>query len=135
MSRDSVTSGEIGAFRRDGPDSMLAGAMAIAPALKTIRGRVLSLFEQHRRLTDEEMVEHYATLWGASDYRSLGTRRNELVKQGVVGDSGDRKRSSHGVNVIIWALKGDADDGSEAAADAIGGSGTRTTGRAPKVVP
>lgn len=110
----ATASGEIGAFRRDGPDSMLAGAMAIAPALKTIRGRVHDLFIRHRRLTDEELVGLYADTWGPFTpvqmgylYRSVGTRRNELVRQGIVCDSGERKPSSRNINVIIWALMED----------------------------
>lgn len=103
-----MTTTEIGAFRRDGPDSMTAGAFAVAPKLSTLQARVLALFLERRELTDEELVALYTERWGSCEYRSIGTRRKELVKQELIADTGRRRPSKSNVRVIVWGLTGAA---------------------------
>lgn len=95
---------DIGAYRYDGSDTMIEGAVAVAPSLKTLRGRVLSLFRESE-LTDAELLAMYRLQYGGGEYRSLSTRRRELVDAGLVMDTTRRKLNPHsGVNNILWSL-------------------------------
>lgn len=95
---------EIGAYRRDGSDTMLEGALAVAPSLKTLRGRVLDLFRAGE-MTDAELVAAYQAQYGGGEYRSLSTRRRELVDAGFLIDTEGRKLNPHsGVRNIVWGL-------------------------------
>lgn len=96
---------DLGAYRNDGPDTMHEGAREIADKLPTLRARVLELFREHLILTDNDLLALYAGRWGGGEYRSLSTRRRELVDRGFIVDSGVRRRNPvTGVNNIIWKL-------------------------------
>lgn len=95
---------DIGAYRNDGPDTMIEGALAVAPKLQTLRGRVFSLFLAGE-MTDAELVSSYRNQYGEGEYRSLSTRRRELVDAGMIVDSGRRKENpASKVSNIIWTL-------------------------------
>ena len=99
-----MTITDIGSYRNDGSDTMMDGACAIAPSLKSIRERVLSLF-QSGEMTDGELVSEYQKRYRNGEYRSISTRRRELVDSGMISDTGRRKKNPNsGVNNIIWAL-------------------------------
>lgn len=95
---------EIGAYRNDGPDTMRAGANAIAPKLVTLRARVLVVLRAARPngLTDTEILSVYRAAWGGGEYRSLSTRRRELVDQGYVTRIGTRLNPITMVSNIVW---------------------------------
>lgn len=97
---------QVGMCRSDGSDTMHEGAQAVAPKLNTMRGRVLNLFLQNPGgLTDPELVETYGALYGACIYRSVGTRRHELVLARALRDSGRRKPNPvTRVSNIIWEI-------------------------------
>ena len=95
---------DVGSFRRDGSDTMIAGALAVGSSLSTLRARVLSCLYVSE-MTDGELLEAYRQRYSGGEYRSLSTRRRELVDMGLVIDTGRRKRNpSSGVQNIIWAL-------------------------------
>jgi hypothetical protein len=94
----------IGSFRRDGSDTMMAGALAVAPSLRTLRGRVLSCLYINE-MTDGELLEAYRQRYNGGEYRSISTRRRELVDMGLVVDTSRRKLNPRsGVQNIIWSL-------------------------------
>jgi len=96
--------GEVGAFRNDGSATMLEGAAAIAPKLDSLRGRVLRLYRELGEMTDGEMVEAYRDEFGGGEYRSLSTRRRELVDRGWIVDTGrTRLNPRTRVHNMIWA--------------------------------
>lgn len=100
---DFVDPGEIGSFRRDGSDTMKDGAEAIAPQLGMLRGRVMYLLENLGPMTDRELVGEYAIAYGPCEYRSIGTRRRELVDKGFVRNTGRTKMNlKTNVPNIIW---------------------------------
>lgn len=95
---------DIGSYRRDGSDTMMEGAHAVAPALRGLRDRVLLLLHASD-MTDAELLEIYRERYGGGEYRSLSTRRRELVDRELVMDTGFRKKNPHsGVSNIIWGL-------------------------------
>ena len=95
---------DIGSYRNDGPDTMIEGALAVAPNLQTLRGRVLSLF-QVSEMTDAELLAAYSEQYDGGEYRSLSTRRRELVDSGLIIDTERRKRNPNsGVNNIVWSI-------------------------------
>jgi hypothetical protein len=94
----------IGSFRRDGSDTMMAGALAVAPSLRTLRGRVLSCLYINE-MTDGELLAAYRQRYNGGEYRSISTRRRELVDMGLVVDTSRRKLNPRsGVQNIIWSL-------------------------------
>jgi hypothetical protein len=101
---------DIGRYRNDASDTMYAGAVAVGPKLKSMRDRVMEIFRRHHPagITDLELVNEYSSLYGACIYRSVGTRRRELVMKGLIRDSGRRKMGVAGVHNIIWELVTDA---------------------------
>jgi hypothetical protein len=95
----------IGRKRHDGSDTMHAGAEAVAKALPSMRARVMALFRERAELTDPELVDLYRERYGPGLYRSIGTRRKELVDHGLLHDTGRRRPNPMtGVQTIIWRL-------------------------------
>jgi len=95
---------DIGSFRRDGSDTMMAGALAIGPSVRNLRGRVLSCLAVNE-MTDGELLEAYHRRYGGGEHRSVSARRRELVIMGLVVDTGRRKLNpKSGVQNILWGL-------------------------------
>ena len=92
-----------GQYHTDAGDSELAGAVAIAPKLDNLKIRVLTLFREHHRLTDEELLARYIARWGEIYKNSLEPRRYELAKLGLVRKSDERRKGKSGVGRIVWA--------------------------------
>jgi len=69
------------------------------------RLEVLALLRQRPR-TDEEIV---ASLSGQMSASGARTRRAELVRAGLVRDSGHRRRGASGRRMTVWAAVGPAD--------------------------
>lgn len=96
---------EPGSYRRDGPWTMKAGAEAIAPEVGTLRARVFRLFDTLGAMTDKKMVIAYRHAHGGGEYRSLITRRRELVDKGFIQDTGKTALNlQSNVPNIIWAV-------------------------------
>ena len=63
------------------------------------------MFEVHGPLTDEELVRRYVAADEGLRFQSpsgLRTRRSELVKAGLLRDTGQRKVGSTGRKMIVW---------------------------------
>lgn len=99
------TTNDIGSFRRHGQPTMYEGALAIGPHVRGLRSRVLGLFRVYGGLTDPEMVAKYRHHYLGGEYRSLSTRRRELVDFGILRDSG-ATRINERTNVanIVWEI-------------------------------
>src|SRR5262245_3494294 len=94
---------KVGGYRKDGPDTMIEGALGIAPKLPTLRRRVYDLYNQHGEMTDHELVVAFTKAWGRCEPRSIGMRRHELVNGGYLEDTTRRrKHPASGFNNIIW---------------------------------
>lgn len=78
-------------------DTSIEAAAKIAPAASTLRRAVLQYIENNGPSTDEEMQK--ALGMPANTQRP---RRRELVQQGLLYDSGARKKTASGRNAILW---------------------------------
>lgn len=80
-------------------DTSVAAAVAIAPKVPELRARVLAeLLQRGRRgATDHELC---AALGLIKD--TVAPRRTELRDDGLVVDSGRRRRTPSGRSAIVW---------------------------------
>ena len=69
---------------------------------------VAELFQVFGPMTDEQLTNHYANIYGMNDCRpdSPRKRRSDLRRDGKVINSGDRSKSVSGRNVIVWSWRG-----------------------------
>lgn len=81
-------------------------AAASVTELTAKQEAVLRVFNNYKRLTDEQLATIYSTLpdFPAQSESGLRTRRSELVTRGKVKDSGERGLTAMGRQCIIWAL-------------------------------
>jgi len=84
--------------RNTDPGTSHEAAAKVTPKLRKLQQEVLDIFQRHRRLTDLDLQE--VTYTAGSTYR---TRRSELVKMGLLRNSGDRKHQA-GANRIVWEI-------------------------------
>jgi hypothetical protein len=94
----------IGQHHRDCHESELEGAEQIAPQIETMRVRILALFEAHGPMTDEELLDRYNALHDRIAINSLVPRRYELVRDGKLENSGERRKGRSGVKRIVWRV-------------------------------
>ena len=88
---------EFPAFRWDHPETSQQASLQIAPAVETLRAKVLDCIRDHNGCTDQE-VQTYLQMPG----NTQRPRRQELVRGGFVKDSGDRRRTVKGRAAIVW---------------------------------
>jgi hypothetical protein len=74
-----------------------------------VRAAILRLLEEVGPCTDEDIAYYYDTQsggmgWPMASPSGLRTRRSELVEDGQVVDSGERRRLASGRNATVWAL-------------------------------
>lgn len=88
-----------GLVHRDAPDTERAAAAAVLPRSGTQRARVYELLRaaSERGMTDWELVDSLGMLRS-----SVCARRNELIREGWVIDSGRRRRERTGSHAIVW---------------------------------
>jgi len=90
-----------------GPTEM-AGAVAVAPFLKSMHERIVALYEMDPAgqdgFTDDELTQAYEARFGRALRHSIGARRFELVEKGVLQDSGKTRPGPTGVENIVWSL-------------------------------
>ena len=57
--------------------------------------------------SDERLIEAYRKAWGDNYHQSdsgIRSRRAELVRKGLIADSGQRVKTASGRNSIVWRL-------------------------------
>jgi hypothetical protein len=87
--------------RQSDPDTSHEAASRVAPKASTDRLRVLHCLQDAgaQGKTDFELAEELGGL-----QTSLGVRRGELVKLGLVENSGTRRNSPSGSPAIVWRV-------------------------------
>lgn len=97
--------------RRTDPDTSHEAAAKLTPAILNIRhaGVGAAMAFNGGSGTDEQIAQIYGGLENApwQSPSSLRTRRNELVKMGVVRDTGERVLNRRGNKVVVWELTND----------------------------
>lgn len=79
-------------------DTSREAAMHIAPTVSTVQKMVIDALAEGM-LTSEE-----AAIRTGCDYRTIQPRFSELQDRGWVRDSGVRRKSSRGRNIIAWEI-------------------------------
>lgn len=92
-----------GGYRKSDPEtSKEAGEAMTGEKLTDWQYFILCSFRNHGQMTDEELVSMvYPHAHGESTLRS---RRSELVRKGLLRDSGQRKKNRGGRQTIIWEI-------------------------------
>lgn len=88
--------------RRSDPDtSHQAAASLSSDRLRTAQSAVLACLRRHGPMTDEDLVVRYDGV--PQSPSGLRTRRDELVRRGLVVDTGDRRPTVSGRSAKVWA--------------------------------
>lgn len=90
----------IGMHRRTDPHTSRKAAASILPKRFTIRQQVEDFAKEHstQGFIDEQLEERFPH-WAPSSWR---TRRNELMQENRVLDSGRTRRNAAGREMIVW---------------------------------
>lgn len=80
------------------PGTCWGAAKAYPAARASLRDAVLALHREHRGLTDDDL----SALMPDQLVGSLSKRRGELVADGLLVDSGRRRRTRRGCHAIVW---------------------------------
>ena len=70
------------------------------------RQHVMATFRRYGSLTDEQLVSVYGQMDDVADQSDSGlrTRRSELVKMGLLCDTGQTRRIRSGRMAVVWGL-------------------------------
>lgn len=93
--------------RRGDPSTSQTAAMSVL-TLTEKRSAVLEMLASGP-LTDEEIQQRYRPDMPRQSASGLRTRRSELVRLGLVQDSGTRRSMSTGRLAIVWARSAKAE--------------------------
>lgn len=90
-------------FRADDPDTSREAADSFSSEhLSECRRDVLQFFASRVEAIDEEVE---VALWDKyPKYSTARKRRGDLVKMGLVYDTGTKRRNSTGRNMIVWGV-------------------------------
>ena len=111
---------EIGQHHRDCHDSEYDGAKQIGPQKKTLQAMIYRLYEATDYMSDEEMLDAFCAKHGEQwrEFRnSLEPRRYELVRDGKLENSGQRRAGRSGIRRIVWRIVQPVDPVEEEVAD------------------
>lgn len=86
--------------RRTDPETSHAAARSVS-RVREARERILRALKTHGPMTDGEIFPHVHNFMSPSGARS---RRNELVDEGLVEDSGKRGLTESGRATIVWRV-------------------------------
>lgn len=93
------------AARSTDPDTSRAAAASVT-GIRATQQAVLELFRV-APMTDPEMIAKARALGLPQSESGLRTRRSELVNQGLLADTRDRRRTPSGRQSIVWGLAGE----------------------------
>lgn len=98
---------EGGQVHRGARDTEILAAGSMRQTKHVLRERVLGVLQSHPAgLTDDEGAELLEAWFKApADRLTFGRRRQELVRDGLVLDSGYRRTTPHGRSAIVWRYK------------------------------
>ena len=71
--------------------------------LTQLQTRVLGLFSDLMVATDQQLVDHYRTVWGTAEESTIRTRRKELSAGGLITEAGYGQTRS-GNKCILWRV-------------------------------
>ena len=86
--------------RKTDPETAHAAARSVTEKAPADRQKVIQALTEHGKGSDFDLEK-----WTGVIATSIGVRRGELVKMGVVEDSGERGTNDRGSKVILWRLR------------------------------
>lgn len=89
-----------GGFHLSGPSTELAAARHASARNGTLRREVIRLLS----LADEGLTDDEGGALMGGDRLMFGRRRSELVKSGLVRDTGQRRPTPTGRSAVVWKL-------------------------------
>ena len=92
--------------RTTDPETSHEAAESVTPMIRMSQLNILRAFRWYGRMTDYELIEagYPATRLPHQSPSGLRTRRNELVKAGLLEDSGKREVLPSGRKAIVWQV-------------------------------
>ena len=91
--------------RASDPATSKAAAVSAAPHAESIRRAVQWALAGGDARTDESIIDSVRVLFPRATESGIRTRRSELVKAGLVVDSGERGQTKTGRESIKWRVK------------------------------
>jgi len=68
-----------------------------------VQHKILTLLKIHGPMSDEQLVERFDGCWPSSATdQSVRSRRGELVRKGLVVDTGRRSTTRYGRSCVVW---------------------------------
>jgi len=90
--------------RHTDPSTSHEAAQSVKDVRKSQQA-IYALIQALGGATDEELVRRVRSAGIPMSESGVRTRRSELVKHGLVVDSGERKRTVAGRRTIVWTVK------------------------------
>jgi len=90
--------------RWDNPDTSRAAAESISlEAITETQERILVVYRFHGALSDEQLEELFLDYWpDSATSQGIRSRRGELVRKGLVVDTGRRSTTKYGRSCVVW---------------------------------
>lgn len=89
--------------RHSDPETSHEAAASVTGRTET-QEQILYLLKVWGPMWDQEIIARYAIAWADFSPSGLRSRRSELVKRGLVEDSGMRETLPSGRKSIIWRV-------------------------------
>lgn len=86
------------------PDTSIEAAESVVANLRASQESVLYLFKRLERLTFEDLIFHAPNFGVFQSESGLRTRTKELVRMGLVRDSGDRRLTKSSRKCVVWEV-------------------------------
>jgi len=86
------------------PDTSRAAAESISvEKISETQERVLVVYRFHGPLSDEQLEEFFLDYWpDSATSQGIRSRRGELVRKGLVVDTGKRSTTRYGRSCVVW---------------------------------
>lgn len=98
--------GTMALARSTDPETSKAAAASIYTGMKALQENVYNVVAGVGQICDDDLITLYRNRHGYHVKEStIRTRRNELVKHGLLVDSGRRRTLPNGRSAILWSIK------------------------------
>lgn len=90
--------------RWNAPDTSRQAAESISlERVSEVQHKILTLLKIHGPMSDQQLVERFDGCWPSSATdQSVRSRRGELVRKGLVVDTGRRSTTKYGRSCVVW---------------------------------
>lgn len=100
-----MSTATVGLARRTDPETSHLAAASVSTSIRESQRIVFSLFKAYGDMTDEKLLKVSYAGGNLLSPSGLRTRRSELVRLGLLEDSGQRIALASGRKAIVWRVK------------------------------